>query len=149
MVYEMNTLVESASWLIVERLRPSLKDGEEPFKRVLSSKFGRLCYSTPTMSEINKGIPETVTQQAQVIDFEAARGDALNARKNKLLQGLIGLSPLLLPYLQRYLQKQTSRRKIGSGLNSARPRGRQGKLDLLQKILTQLSTFKKRGKTGL
>jgi len=101
------------------------------------------------MSEINKGIPETVTQQAKVIDFEAARGDALNARKNKLLQGLIGLAPLLLPYLQRYLQKQTSRRKMGSGLNSARSRGRQGKLDLLQKILTQLSTFKKRGKTGL
>jgi hypothetical protein len=101
------------------------------------------------MSEINRGIPEGVTPTAKVIDFEAARGNTLNIRKNKLLQGVMRFAPLLLPILQRYLQKQTSRRKVGGGLNSARPRGRQGKIDLLQKILTQLSTYKKRGKTGL
>ena len=58
----------------------------------------------------------------------------MNARKNKFLQGLMRLAPLLLPYLQKYLQKPTSHRKVGGGLNSARPQGgKPGKTDLLQK----------------
>ena len=45
-------------------------------------------YSTHTRSEINKGIPETVTQQAKVIDFEAARGRRFERTQKQALTGV-------------------------------------------------------------
>ena len=40
------------------------------------------------MSEINKRIPETVTQQAKVIDFEAARGRRFERTQKQALTGV-------------------------------------------------------------
>ena len=45
-------------------------------------------YGTHTMSEINKRIPETVTQQAKVIDFEAARGRRFERTQKQALTGV-------------------------------------------------------------
>jgi len=40
------------------------------------------------MSEINKRIPETVTQQAKIIDFEAARGRRFERTPKQALTGV-------------------------------------------------------------
>jgi hypothetical protein len=45
-------------------------------------------YSTHTMSEINKRIPETVTQQAKAIDFKAARGKRFERTQKQALTGV-------------------------------------------------------------
>jgi hypothetical protein len=74
------------------------------------------------MSEINREIPEGVTQKATIIDFEAARGNALkkklgmrngfkSACKNSFLQAGKRLLPLLLPLLQ----KAASHARRGAG----------------------------------
>jgi hypothetical protein len=57
------------------------------YARFLSSRELKLCYSTHTISEINRGIPEGVTQKARIIDFEAAKGKHLE-EKNRRAQWL-------------------------------------------------------------
>ena len=50
------------------------------YTRFLSSRELKLCYSSHTMLEINRGIPEGVTQKAGIIDFEAAKGKRLEEK---------------------------------------------------------------------
>jgi hypothetical protein len=67
--------VNTAAQVLAERSKLICKD----YIRQLSSQFGNLCYSMHTMSEINRGMPEDVTQKTTIIDFDVTKGKRLEA----------------------------------------------------------------------
>jgi hypothetical protein len=67
--------VDTAAQVLARRSKLICKD----YIRRISSQFGNLCYSMHTMSEINRGMPEGVTQKTTIIDLDVAKGKRLES----------------------------------------------------------------------
>jgi superfamily I DNA and RNA helicase len=92
--------------------------------KAISSQFGNLCYSMDTMSGINRGIPEGITQKATIIDFEAAKGKRLKretSHAKKVEAAHTAFTPLSPEIPTEADQSPQCRRRVKLSASSGKP----------------------------